>query len=112
QTAKGNVQAPAVTAQLVARRALDLTEYEVAGLVRLEATVKYGPSPARTLSVSMDHEFKVVNLAPPRPFGKMALSVASATAFLGPDPNARLLIASRALTNLAAIAREAASKLA
>lgn len=112
QTAKGNVEAPVVTAKLVARRALDLTEYEVAGLVRLEAVVKYGPSPARTLTVSLDHEFKVVNLAPPRPFGKMALSVAVATAFLGPDPNARLLIASRALTNLAALAREAATKLA
>lgn len=112
QMATGNVAAPVVAARLVARRALDLTEYEVAGLVRLEARVSYGPSPARTLTVSMDHEFKVVNLAPPRPFGKMALSVAVPTAFLGLDPNARLLLCSRALTNLAALAKNAAEKLA
>lgn len=111
QLAQGSVVGPVTTARLVARRALDLTEYEVAGLVRLEARVAYGPDPARTLSVSMDHEFKVVNLAPPRPFGKMALSVATPTAFLGPDPNARLMLSAQALTNLAAMARDAASKL-
>ena len=108
----GSVQAPATVARVVARRALDLTEYEVAGLVRLEARVSYGPDPVRTLRVTMDHEFKVVNLAPPRPFGKMAFSMATPAVLLGNDPNEQIILSSRALANLAAIARDAADKLA
>jgi len=111
QLGGGNVAAPVTVARVVARRALDLTEYEVAGLVRLETRVTYGPDPARTLRVSMDHEFKVVNLAPPRPFGKMAFSMATPEVLLGTDPNEQIVLSARALGNLAQVAREAAKQI-
>ena len=76
-------------ASFLVKRVFDLTPGEYAGIMRFDSTVTFpgpgGRSADKTFRITADHEFKVVNLAPPRPFGRIGVALAVATDLVG-DP--------------------------
>jgi hypothetical protein len=89
-----------VEAKLLGSVPLDRLPYEVGGVMRVTCELEYGTTVKRSLVGTADYEFKVTNLAPPRPFGALTLACAHGEEVVGDRPLEPLVRAATALRTL------------